>query len=133
MDKDQLFTFVMIIVGMMLSSIIGYGLALESKGSSLIEEVFPSNVTISQGNQTINIDGFNITYMSQDKINDLWKQNNVTKYGDAKVEAFFDPRDRMIYIPLTDNKDIKNESMPDLCLLGHEVYHLPELGGAWHD
>ena len=38
-----------------------------------------------------------------------------------------------IYVPYSANKDKNGNYLPDFCVLGHEVWHLKELGGRWHD
>jgi hypothetical protein len=50
-------------------------------------------------------------------------------YNDGDmVDAFYDRRPRTLYVPYGKwDKDL-----PDPGLLGHELMHLPEIGGAYH-
>ena len=38
-----------------------------------------------------------------------------------------------IYVRYGWEKDKDGNRLPDFCALGHEVYHLPEMGGEWHN
>lgn len=39
---------------------------------------------------------------------------------------------RILYVPWSGYVDVNGKPIPDFDSLGHEVWHLPELGGQWH-
>lgn len=82
---------------------------------------------------SVEVRPFTVNFMPLDQINELWRRKNITKYGNRTILAFNDMTNRIVYISLTKDKDINGRYMPDLCTLGHEVWHNEELGGVWHD
>lgn len=54
-------------------------------------------------------------------------------YGRQDVNGFYVPSERTMYVVYDVGfDDKKGRPVPDMCVLGHEVWHLKELGGNWH-
>lgn len=47
-------------------------------------------------------------------------------YRDTK--GFYDPETNIMYVPYE-----RDFTLPDFCVFGHEVWHLKELGGNFHE
>lgn len=46
--------------------------------------------------------------------------------GEVKAYAFYDPKKRTIWVPENGIKDQNGKTMPNLFLLGHEIWHVIE-------
>lgn len=59
-------------------------------------------------------------------INIVKDHNSIAKvYGEKeKAYAFHDPKTNTIWVPENDIKDENGEVMPNLFLLGHEIWHV---------
>ena len=49
-----------------------------------------------------------------------------------KVNGFYDNSNRTVYVHYWGGKDINGNMLPSMEVLGHEIWHLKELGGNWH-
>ena len=49
-----------------------------------------------------------------------------------RVLGYAVPAERELYVPYAGKKDDNGKELPDFCILGHEVWHLQELGWFFH-
>ena len=100
----------------------------------LIEESTAPGITLSPSSFTtevIGVGGFTLHLMNSTELNRVYHE---VYNGSAKeVVGFTLTRQRDIFTDMSSQIDINNKTIPNLCTLGHEVYHLPELGDYWHE
>lgn len=76
------------------------------------------------------VEPFTIVVMPLDELNDLWDK----KYPEDHRDVLGFIEGRTIYVPWERWRwDRDGFPLPVLETLGHELWHLPELGGWWHD
>lgn len=73
---------------------------------------------------------FTVYCAELDAVQDRWIAAGGDR--DAKVRGFCDDRSRVIWVVWSGEYDRNGRPIPDLEVLGHEVWHLRELGGRWH-
>jgi len=72
---------------------------------------------------------FKVVLAEDQYIQAMWEASGGN--SDVAPDGFIDQQERTIYVPFK-NKDIHGNPKPDMYVLGHEVWHLRELGGWWH-
>ena len=72
------------------------------------------------------VEAFRVVVGGADYIQDMWEAKNIGDYRD--VGGFFDYETRTVYVDV----DVWHEGRPVFKYLGHEVWHLKELGGRFH-
>lgn len=72
-----------------------------------------------------NVKPFTVMVMPVREINKKWQEMG----GQGYVLGFCDSTRRVVYVSYY----TRGSELPDLEVLGHEVFHLPELGGGFHD
>lgn len=122
-----------LLIIIILSVSLGYSISK----SELIER-YPSSGNYNDNftAYSVEVEDLTIHFDTEENINKKWndiKTVNGTWENVTKVLAFALPNSREIYVPLTDEKDINGKYLPNLELLGHELYHMNELGGHWHE
>ena len=78
---------------------------------------------------SLEIQNLRVNVMELDDIQKLY----YNKYGDKRVLGFADLGKREIYVPYGQDYNDCGQRMPDFRVLGHEVWHMQELGGLFHD
>lgn len=80
----------------------------------------------------VEVPAFTVTVMPLDELNELWDELEPGSKFD--VWGFAVPSERALYVPWAKYRwDVDGFPVVDLETLGHEVWHLPELGGDWHE
>ena len=74
---------------------------------------------------------FSIVMGSHDFINQM--RQALDPQAGVEVDGFIHYPSRTVYVPYSIKKDDNGNDKPDFEVLGHEVWHLPELGGRWHE
>jgi len=72
---------------------------------------------------------FRIRVVNQIKL----KEEYYTKYARRDVRGWHNYQKNEIVVPYSGEKDKFGRPLPDFETLGHEIWHLKELGGKWHD
>lgn len=85
----------------------------------------PSSVDTKQ---IFKVEGFTLVLKEKEHIRKMVEE----RLGITNAMGFFDGATRTLYVPFSGDCDRFNREMPDLETLGHEVWHIPELGGMWH-
>lgn len=77
-----------------------------------------------QPRRTYPVQGFTLVVMEQQQIRELYKM----MYGidHPFIQGYCDQKARVMYVSYAGDK-------PRFETLGHEVWHLDELGGRWHE
>lgn len=81
---------------------------------------------------TVTVPEFTVVLMPFDDLNEFY----ATKYPGqkGKVWGFAEPANRTFYVRWANRRwDKDGFPLPDLETLGHELWHMPELGNMWHD
>jgi hypothetical protein len=76
------------------------------------------------------VEAFDIVCTDTDTINKMYQLYPNTPA--SRIGGFCDMTARVLYVPWSMSKDDHGRLKPLFELLGHEVWHLPELGGRWH-
>ena len=73
---------------------------------------------------------FTLSVGSAEYVQAVWES-----YGNhgKQVGGFMHYPSRTIYVPYSVKPTRRGEAKPNFEVLGHEVWHLDELGGRWHD
>ena len=72
------------------------------------------------------VKAFSIVVGPASYIQDMWEAKTLGDHRD--VGGFFDYETRTAYVDV----NIWKTDQPDFAFFGHEVWHLPELGGRFH-
>ncbi len=75
---------------------------------------------------------FRIILMEKDEINSMYKR--MSGYVFRTTAGFIFVNDRILIIPYEEpaQYDANKQRLPNFQVLGHELWHLQELGGLWH-
>ena len=74
-------------------------------------------------------DKMEIVVMDEAKIITLSKKMT----GQERRGLFVSSNPVRIYVPYSPESDERGNRLPDFAVLGHEIWHLHELGGNFHD
>src|SRR3990167_9562530 len=81
--------------------------------------------------QRVQINQFELNIMELEELRKVYKE---TYHGEVpKVLGFCDYINRKLFVPYSDEIDDCGHRKPNFEVLGHELYHLQELGGSFHD
>ena len=94
-----------------------YVLAIATSGCATVPEVY----------RVYQIEAFTLVVGSQGYIQRMYEERSLG--DDRDVGGFYDPSTRTIYV----DGERHDRTIPKMYELGHEVTHLPELRGNWHD